>query len=71
LELRIVSPYDAEAAGKIGAALRFEDKDFNAEVNKTLNDMKKDGTLMIILEQFGLNHDYFVSIEDGKTTNTK
>jgi len=71
LELRIVSPYDAEAAGKIGAALRFEDKDFNAEVNKTLNEMKKDGTLMKILEQFGLNQDYFVSIEDGKTTNTK
>jgi len=71
LELRIVSPYDAEAAGKIGAALRFEDKDFNAEVSKTLNDMKKDGSLMKILEQFGLNKDYFVSIEDGKTTNTK
>jgi len=71
LELRILSPYDAEAAGKIGAALRFEDKDFNAEVNKTLNDMKKDGTLMKILEQFGLNQDYFVSIEDGATKNTK
>ena len=71
LNLRILSPYDAEAAGKIGAALRFEDKDFNAEVNKTLNDMKKDGTLMKILQEFGLNQDYFVSIEDGKTTNTK
>jgi len=71
LELRIVSPYDAEAAGKIGAALRFEDKDFNAEVSKTLNDMKKDGSLMKILQEFGLNQDYFVSIEDGVTKNTK
>ncbi len=71
LDLRILSPYEAEAAGKIGAALRFEDKDFNAEVNKTLNDMKKDGTLMKILQEFGLNQDYFVSVEDGKTTNTK
>jgi len=71
LDLRILSPYDAEAAGKIGAALRFEDKDFNAEVSKTLNDMKKDGTLMKILQEFGLNQDYFVSVEDGKTTNTK
>jgi len=51
--------------------LRFEDKDFNAEVNKALNDMKADGTLMNILEQFGLNQDYFVSIEDGKTKNIK
>ncbi len=71
LDLRILSPYDAEAAGKIGAALRFEDKEFNAEVNKTLNDMKKDGTLMKILQEFGLNQDYFVSVEEGKTTNTK
>lgn len=71
LDLRIVTPYEAEAAGKIGAALRFEDKDFNAEVNKTLNEMKKDGTLMKILEQYGLNQDYFVSVEDGITKNTK
>jgi len=71
LNLRIVSPYDAEAAGKIGAALRFEDKDFNAEVSKTLNEMKQDGTLMKILQEFGLNQDYFVSIEDGKTKNIK
>ncbi|QJW48448.1 amino acid ABC transporter substrate-binding protein [bacterium BFN5] len=71
LNLRIVSPYEAEAAGKIGAALRFEDKEFNAEVNKALNDMKKDGTLMNILQQFGLNQDYFVSVEDGITKNTK
>lgn len=71
LNLKILSPYEAEAAGKIGAALRFEDKDFTAEVNKTLNEMKKDGTLMNILQQYGLNQDYFVSIEDGKTKNTK
>lgn len=71
LNLRILSPYEAEAAGRTGAALRFEDKDFNAEVNKALNDMKADGTLMKILEQFGLNQDYFVSIEDGKTKNIK
>ncbi len=71
LDLRVLSPYDAEAAGKIGAALRFEDKDFLAEVNKTLNDMKADGTLTKILEDFGLNKDYVVSVDEGKTTNTK
>lgn len=71
LKLRILSPYEAEAAGKIGAALRFGDKDFNAEINKVLNDMKTDGTILNILQQFGLNQDYFVSIEDGKTQNTK
>lgn len=71
LNLKILSPYEAEAAGKIGAALRFSDKELLADVNKTLNDMKQDGTLMKILQQYGLNEDYFVSIDDGKTKNTK
>lgn len=71
LDLRILSPYEAEAAGKIGAAIRFEDKELNEAVNKAINDMKKDGTLMKILEQYGLNQDYFVAVEDGKTKNVK
>lgn len=71
LDLRILSPYEAEAAGKIGAAIRFEDKELNDAVNKAINDMKKDGTLMKILEQYGLNQDYFVAVEDGKTKNVK
>lgn len=71
LDLRVLTPYEAEAAGKIGAGLRFEDKEFLDEVNKTLNEMKADGTLLKILKQFGLNEDYFVSVEDGKTKNTK
>lgn len=69
LNLRILSPYVGEATGQIGAALRLQDKEFNAEVNNALNEMKKDGTLMKILQQYGLNQDYFVSIEDGKTKN--
>jgi polar amino acid transport system substrate-binding protein len=71
LELRVLSPYEAEASGKIGAALRFEDKEFLAEVNKALNAMKADGTLTNIMQQFGMNQDYFVSEQDGKTKNTK
>lgn len=71
LALRVLSPYEAEAAGKIGAALRFEDKEFLTEVNKALNDMKEDGTLMKILEQFGLSKDYFVAAAEGKTQNKK
>jgi polar amino acid transport system substrate-binding protein len=71
LSLRVLTPYEAEAAGKIGAGLRFEDKEFLGEVNKTLNEMKADGTLLKILKDFGLNEDYFVSADDGKTKNTK
>lgn len=69
LDLELMSPYEAEATGRIGAAVRFEDKDFLEEVNGALNEMKEDGTLLQILEDFGLNEDYFVNVEDGKTQN--
>ncbi len=71
LKLKLLSPYEAEASGQIGAAVRFKDKDFLAEVNKALNGMKEDGTLMKILEKYGLTKDYFVGVEDGLTKNVK
>ena len=71
LKLKLLSPYEAEASGQIGAAVRFADKDFLAEVNKSLNDMKGDGTLMDILKKYGLTEDYFVGAEEGKTNNVK
>lgn len=70
LDLKVVSPYDAEAAGRIGAAIRFEDKEFLDEVNTALNSMKKDGTLKKILkDNYGLGDDYYVNEEDGATKN--
>ncbi|MFA9466374.1 MAG: substrate-binding periplasmic protein [Velocimicrobium sp.] len=71
LDLELLSPYEAEASGQIGAAVRFEDEDFLEEVNTVLNAMKEDGTLIKILENYGLTDDYFVSVEEGKTTNLK
>ena len=69
LDLMLMNPYEAEAVGKIGAAVRFEDDDFLAEVNDALNSMKEDGTLMSILESYGLNEDYYIDVESGKTEN--
>lgn len=69
LDLEMLSPYEAEASGRIGAAVRFEDKAFLEEVNAVLNGMKEDGTLLQILKDFGLNEDYFVGVEEGKTAN--
>lgn len=69
LSLQSVPDYEPELYGEIGAALRFEDKDFLAEVNDALNAMKEDGTLLSILENNGLTEDYFLSVEDGKTVN--
>lgn len=71
LKLKLLSPYEAEASGQIGAAVRFKDKDFLEEVNTVLNAMKEDGSLLDILENYGLTEDYFVDIEEGKTTNIK
>ena len=69
LKLRLLTPYEAEAVGRIGAAIRFEDKEFLEEVNGALNSMKEDGTLMDILASYGLNDDYFIGVEEGKTEN--
>ena len=71
LKLKLLSPYEAEASGQIGAAVRFEDKEFLAEINKALNDMKADGSLLKLLKDYGLTEDYFVGVEEGKTTNVK
>ncbi|OPX45239.1 cystine-binding periplasmic protein precursor [Ruminiclostridium hungatei] len=71
LKLKLLSPYEAEASGQIGAAVRFKDKDFLSEVNKVLNAMKEDGTLMKILEKYGLTGDYYVGVEEGTTRNIK
>ncbi len=71
LKLKLLTPYEAEASGQIGSAVRFEDEAFIEEVNDALNAMKEDGTLMKILENYGLSEDYFVGVEDGKTENVK
>ncbi|MDW2796310.1 transporter substrate-binding domain-containing protein [Clostridium boliviensis] len=71
LKLKLLAPYEAEASGQIGAAVRFQDKDFLNEVNQCLNEMKEDGTLLKILKSYGLTDDYFVNAEDGKTENVK
>ncbi len=71
LKLKLLAPYEAEASGQIGSAVRFEDKAFVEELNKQLNAMKEDGSLKHILTSYGLTDDYFVGVEDGVTKNVK
>lgn len=71
LNLKLLSPYKAEASGQIGSAVRFTDEDFLKEVNQALNEMKEDGSLLKILQNYGLTQDYFVGVDEGKTTNIK
>lgn len=71
LDLKVLDPYEPEATGQIGAAINFEDKDLLDEVNAALNEMKEDGTLMEILESYGLDESYYVGVEEGKTENVQ
>ena len=67
LDLKLAEDYVSDSKGNIGAALRFEDKEFCAEVNKVLDEMKEDGSLMKYLEQYGMNESAFVGVDEGKT----
>ncbi len=69
LNLKILSPYKAEAAGMIAAAVRQKDTALADAVNEQIDAMKKDGTILKILEKYGMNEDNVVSIEDGKTSD--
>ncbi|WP_326974627.1 substrate-binding periplasmic protein [Caproicibacter sp. BJN0012] len=71
LKLKLLSPYKPEASGQIGSAVRFSDEAFLNEVDKALNEMKQDGSLMEILTSYGLTKDYFVGVDQGKTKNVK
>lgn len=62
LTLRLVSPYQAEAAGQIGAAIRKEDKDLLEAVNTELDKLKEEGFVLDVLKKYGLNEDNFVPV---------
>lgn len=69
LSLKILSPYKAEAAGMIAAAVRKNDTALGDAVSEKIDEMKKDGTILKLLQKYGMNDDNFVSIEDGKTSD--
>jgi len=69
LSLKILSPYKAEAAGMIAAAVRKNDTALADAVNEKIDEMKKDGTILKLLKKYGMNDDNFVSLEDGKTSD--
>ncbi|MCP8970449.1 ABC transporter substrate-binding protein [Ectobacillus ponti] len=60
LNLRLVSPYQAEASGNIGAAVRKGDKELLDAVNKELDKLKEEGFILKVLKKYGLNEDNFV-----------
>ncbi|AVK51030.1 ABC transporter substrate-binding protein [Clostridium sp. MF28] len=67
LYLRVLPPtdYTPESPGKIAAAVRKNDITLAKAINEKIDEMKYDKTILEILEKYGLNSDYFVSIKDG------
>ena len=65
LNLKIVTPYKPEIPGMIAAAVKKTDATFADEVNKKIDEMKEDRTLIGILKKYGLNESNFVSVKDG------
>ncbi|GKX65746.1 ABC transporter substrate-binding protein [Inconstantimicrobium mannanitabidum] len=61
--------YIPEAPGKIAAAAKKGDTTLVEAINKVLDDMKADRTLMKILKKYGLNENYFVAIKEGHLSN--
>ena len=62
LNLKLVSPYKAEAAGNIGAAVRKSDNDLLKAVNRELDKLKEEGFVLEVLKKYGLNEDNFVPV---------
>lgn len=62
LNLKLVSPYKAEAAGNIGAAVRKSDNDLLKAVNQELDKLKEEGFVLEVLKKYGLNEDNFVPV---------
>lgn len=58
LSLKVVSPYKAQAVGKIAASARKEDKELIEAINQEIGKMKEDGSILKVLKKYGLNEDY-------------
>ena len=64
LYLKILSPYKPEAPGMIAAAVRKSDTTLADAINKQIDEMKIDKTIIKILKKYGLDESYFVSVKD-------
>ncbi|OOM72682.1 ABC transporter glutamine-binding protein GlnH precursor [Clostridium puniceum] len=65
LYLKILSPYEPKALGNIAGAVRKNDVSLANAINQQINEMKQDKTIFNILQKYGLNIDYFVSIKES------
>lgn len=65
LNFKIFTPYKPELPGIVAAAVKKSDNSFADVINKKIDEMKEDGTLIEILKKHGLNESNFVSVKEG------
>jgi len=65
LNFKLLTPYKPELSGVVAAAVRKSDTAFADAINKKIDEMKEDGTLIKFLKKYVLNESNFVSVNDG------
>jgi len=65
LNFKIFAPYKPELPGIVAGAVKKSDTSFADAINKKIDEMKEDGTLVEIFKKHGLNESNFVSVKDG------
>ncbi|MDS0524378.1 ABC transporter substrate-binding protein [Clostridium sp. SHJSY1] len=69
LKISSVKEYTPETPGRIAAAVRKSDVNFLKELNKAIDDMKEDLTILKILRKYGLDETFIVPVKDGHISN--
>lgn len=69
LYLKVMDGYKPEFTGMVAIALKKSDVTLANAINKHIDEMKKDKTLLSILKGYGMGLDNFVSVEDGHIYN--
>jgi len=65
LNLKIITPYEPELSGMVAASVKTTDTTFANEINKKIDEMKEDRTLIGIIKKYGMNESNFISVKDG------
>ncbi|MDR3597633.1 ABC transporter substrate-binding protein [Clostridium sp.] len=63
ISFKMLTPYTPELPGIVAAAVRKTDTTLADAINKKVDEMKEDGTLLKILEKYGLNENNFIPVE--------
>lgn len=69
--LKLLENYEPLKAGIIGDVFAKGDEDFVIEWNKALDELKEDGTILSILEKYGLDESFMLTGDDAIVENVK